>query len=93
MSHEPLPLALNVRRILLVEKSNLGLNLEMELAPLAVVPESGDAFQMLNPNGNGEYQEFHVVYRIFREVPDAPEDVALFDVVCVAIRRPVQWQP
>lgn len=83
--------SLKIRKIILVEKSNRGLALELYQEVAGPVPAVGDAFQLLKSDDSGEYQEFFVRARIFREVPECND--AIFDVVCVVIQRPVQWQP
>ena len=85
------PPILRIRHLILVDKNNRGLNVRMR--PVGAVSVVGDAFQLLKKDESGEYQEYVVVHRLFREVPDTPEDVEAFDLVCVVIQRPVQWQP
>ena len=83
-----------IRSVVLVEKNNLGLYQELGISPTTTVPETGDSFQLLKPDESGEYCEYHVSHRLFREVPDPKHvDLAEFRVVCIMIRRAVQWQP
>lgn len=82
---------LMLHKLLLVEKDNRGLDIVM--LPTGATPVVGDAFQILKPDDSGEYAEYVIINRIFREVPDTPSGVTAFDLVCVVIQRPVQWQP
>ena len=85
------PPELTLHKLLLVEKDNRGLNIE--ILPTGATPVVGDAFQILKTDDSGEYAEYVIVNRLFREVPNTPPGVAAFDLVCVVIQRPVQWQP
>lgn len=91
MTTETRPPKLKLRKILLVEKDNRGLNVVMR--PMRAVPVVGDAFQLLKSDDSGEYAEFVIINRIFRELPGTPSGVTAFDLVCVVIQRPIQWQP
>ena len=91
MTTETKPPKLKVHKILLIEKNNRGLDVVMR--PMRAVPVVGDAFQMLKRDDSGEYAEYVIVNRIFREHPETPSGVTTFDLVCVVIQRPVQWQP
>ncbi len=82
---------LMLHKMLLVEKDNRGLNIEM--LPTGATPVVGDAFQILKSDDSGEYAEYVIINRIFREVPKTPSGVTAFDLVCVVIQRPIQWQP
>ena len=82
-----------IRHIWLVEKSNQGLNVKLMKGLSSVVPVDGDIFHILKDDDSGEYAEYHVTHRIFREVTEAGESTAMFDVVAVVIRRAVMWQP
>lgn len=85
------PPKLKVRKVLLVEKDNKGLNVVMR--PMRAIPVVGDAFQILKSDDSGEYAEYVIINRIFRELPETPSGTTTFDLVCVVIQRPVQWQP
>ena len=100
MTHEQkIPPVMRVRNVVLAEKNNRGLHLTMVNGTWSVVPVVGDAFQVLKTDDSGEYAEFYVSHRIFREVPESErppgvsDPVAMFDAVAVVIQRPVQWQP
>lgn len=82
-----------IRNVILVEKDNRGLNVQLSVGMATTVPIVGDAYQILKDDGSGEYQEYYVTSRIFREVTNLGESTAMFDVVAVMVRRPLQWQP